>query len=208
VPRIVLGDGRSAGIVPAESIDLVVTSPPYPNNIDYNEVYKLELWLLGLATSEENFLGLRRKTFRSHPTCSPLTNEDASYVEFQEHLEAGPIEELLGMVVRRVDRIERDKTRGRSKVLEGYLFDTWRSLQTHLACLKPGGHAAYVVGNSLHGATDTPYLVPTDLIFATLGEMVGFEVKRLVVARSLSRRLAGNHFLRDSVVLLRKPLDS
>ena len=42
------GDGRepSTAGVGDEFIDLILTSPPYPNNIDYNEVYKLELWFL------------------------------------------------------------------------------------------------------------------------------------------------------------------
>ena len=42
---VVQGDGRrpiEAGVA-ANSVDLIVTSPPYPNNIDYTEVYKLEL---------------------------------------------------------------------------------------------------------------------------------------------------------------------
>ena len=64
-----LGDGRdpiSSG-VEKESLDLIFTSPPYPNNIDYSEVYKLELWLLGFITNSEDFRKLRRSTFRSHP---------------------------------------------------------------------------------------------------------------------------------------------
>jgi DNA modification methylase len=34
--------------------DLILTSPPYPNNIDYSEVYKLELWLLGFIDKQAN----------------------------------------------------------------------------------------------------------------------------------------------------------
>ena len=30
-----------------ESIDIVITSPPYLNSRDYTDVYRLELWLLG-----------------------------------------------------------------------------------------------------------------------------------------------------------------
>ena len=68
-PDIILGDGRlptKIGIQP-ETIDLILTSPPYPNNIDYSEVYKLELWLLGFIQDSQQFLELRKSTFRSHP---------------------------------------------------------------------------------------------------------------------------------------------
>jgi hypothetical protein len=198
------GDGRKPALagVADSTIDLIVTSPPYPNNIDYNEVYKLELWLLGFATSPENFLALRRQTYRSHPTCSPATSEVDYEKDFSAILENGPLENLLGIVARRVKTLDS----GRAKVLLGYLYDTWVTLQAHHRVLRSGGRAIYVVGNSLHGSmTARPYLIPTDLIFSTLGRMLGYEVDDVLVARSLSRRLSGNHFLRDSLVVLRKP---
>jgi hypothetical protein len=49
--QVVRGDGRRvADLLPhmRDRCDLVLFSPPYLNNIDYTEVYKLEAWLLGL----------------------------------------------------------------------------------------------------------------------------------------------------------------
>lgn len=62
----------------------------------------------------------------------------------------------------------------------------------------------FVVGNSLHGGAATPYLIPTDLLLGALAERLGFTIERTVAARSLKRRLSGNHFLRESIVVLRK----
>jgi hypothetical protein len=206
--RVYHGDGRepsALGIVDG-SIDLIVTSPPYPNNIDYNEVYKLELWLLGFAGSADGFLRLRRQTFRSHPTCSSVVEEPAYLDTFSKMLRDGPLEDLLGIVARRVRCIEKGDPRGRWKVLIGYAYDTWRTLCAHSRALKPGGRAVYVLGNSLHGSsTSRPFLIPTDLLFSSLASNAGLVVERVIVARSLSRRLSGNHFLRDSVVVLRRP---
>jgi hypothetical protein len=201
--KVVLGDGRKLTAAYEGVFDLILTSPPYPNNIDYNEIYKLELWLLGFVTSEAAFLGLRRSTYRSHPTCRPLDDESDGNVEFKNLLTRGPLKELVGTVIRRARALDRTCSRGRSKVLMGYLYDTWCSIKAHRRALKPGGRAIYVVGNSLHGANDRPYLIPTDLIVACLGEATGFCVDNLMVARPLQRRLAGNHFLRDSLVVLR-----
>lgn len=205
--NVYCGDGRmpaSTGIAEA-SIDLIVTSPPYPNNIDYNEVYKLELWLLGFASTAEGFLRLRRQTYRSHPTCSPIVGSE-HLARFQGMLEDGPLAELLGVVSRRVHTMDREGSRGRSRVLLGYAHDTWLTLLSHRLMLKSGGRAIYVVGNSLHGGPGSrPYLIPTDLIFSCLARMVGLKVEHVIVARPLSRRLSGNHFLRDSLVVLRKP---
>jgi hypothetical protein len=41
-------------------------------------------------------------------------------------------------------------------------------------------------------------------MLSCLARAVGLEVEQVVVARSLSRRVAGNHFLRDSLVVLRR----
>ena len=173
------GDGRQPSTAGIEngSIDLILTSPPYPNNIDYNEIYKLELWFLGYANNVEEFHKLRRSTFRSHPSCSHLAGpDDEPDEEFLNLIKEGPFAELMGTVIRRVERIEKKQRCGRMRVLLGYIYDTWHSLRAHLQVLRDGGSAVYVVGNSLHGAADKPYLIPTDLILATLAEMVGFKV--------------------------------
>ena len=176
-----LGTGIADG-----TVDLIVTSPPYPNNIDYNEVYKLELWLLGFVKAPEGFLRLRRGTYRSHPTCMPADEEPDYASGFSEILREDSLTDLLGMVSRRAARLDRESWRGRSKVLLGYAYDTWRTLQAHRSALKPGGHAVYVVGNSLHGsAASRPYLVPTDLIFSRLAQLLGLEVEQVIVARPL-----------------------
>jgi hypothetical protein len=204
--KVFTGDGRR----PAEagvghgSIDLILTSPPYPNNIDYNEVYKLELWFLGFTKQPDDFLNLRRATYRSHPTCRSLHDDPRFDRAFLAIIESGSFADLLRMVIRRVTKLEKVCSRGRAKVLLGYVHDTWLSLQEHLSALRPGGHAVYVVGNSLHGGAERPYLVPTDLIFAELAKRAGFHVEDIIVARGLRRRLAGNHFLRDSIVVLQK----
>jgi hypothetical protein len=195
---IIQGDGRElrqAGIE-AESLDLVFTSPPYPNNIDYSEVYKLELWLLGFIQNEKAFLSLRKTTFRSHPTCAVPAPSTAFSKEVQE----GLLQQLLGPVLERAQ-----EQPWRHRLFEGYFSDMWRTLEECYRCLRKGGHAAFVVGNSLHGGHGTAYLVPTDLVIAGMARSLGFETHETIIARNLKRRLSGNHFLRESVVIVRKP---
>ena len=52
--------------VPDNSIDLVITSPPYLNSRDYTDTYMLELKTLGLTSTYEEVRNLREKTLRSH----------------------------------------------------------------------------------------------------------------------------------------------
>jgi len=197
--RVVRGDGRrptTAGILP-ESIDVIITSPPYPNNIDYTEVYKLELWLLGMVSTSQEFLTLRQGTFRSHPTtrATPPTSE------FLRAAKSGQLRRILWPLIERTSAMA---SPWRGRLLIGYFEDLYSALQEYLTVLKRGGVAIFVVGNSLHGGQSDPYLIPTDLVLAELARHVGFEVESLAVARAFRRRLSGNHFLRESVVTIRK----
>lgn len=199
MPRVILGDGRKprdGGIGPS-SMDIIVTSPPYPNNIDYSEVYKLELWLLGFMSDRQSFLDLRKTTFRSHPLCSEPPDLD----NFMVQVRGTSVEKLLRPILK---RISGDCEPWRLRVLLGYCYDMLVALREQFECLKRGGFSVIIVGNSLHGGSSLPYLIPTDLIVAALGELVGFKVKHITAARSLKRRLVTNHFLRESIVVLYK----
>ena len=199
IPTVLFGDGRrptSLGIA-ERSQDLVFTSPPYPNNIDYTEVYKLELWLLGHVTNASEFLQLRRQTFRSHPT----SGLEAPSESFMSASRRGRLGSLLSPIVDRIAALEEP---WRLRVLLAYFSDLWTTLEECRRVLRKNGHAIFVVGNSLHGAAANPYLIPTDLVLGAIAEKVGFQVERTIAARSLKRRLSGNHFLRESLVILRK----
>lgn len=63
--RVFRGDARQL-IKSVGSVDLVLTSPPYPNSFDYTDIYNLELWALGYLTSRSDNRSLREKTIRSH----------------------------------------------------------------------------------------------------------------------------------------------
>lgn len=199
VPDVLLGDGRRPSDLGVEcgSMDLVLTSPPYPNNIDYTEVYKLELWLLGFVATAQQFLQLRRATFRSHPTCG-LEPPDP---DFMAAVRRGHLKSLLAPILSHIEELREP---WRKRVVLGYFSDIWTSLSESRRLLRDEGRAVYIVGNSLHGGADKPYLVPTDLLVAAIAERVGLKVERTVAARALKRRLSGNHFLRESLVVMRK----
>ncbi len=198
IPLLLEGDGRQPqklGILPS-SVDLVLTSPPYPNNIDYSEVYKLELWMLGFIKDSVDFLSLRRQTFRSHPTCAnPAPTQD-----FSDAIAKGTLKNTLHPILARAA-----SDPARLRIFKGYFSDLWTTMKNVFTCLKPGGHAVFVVGNSLHGTKDGAYLLPTDLVIAQMAAPLGFHVANTIIARNLRRRLTGNHFLRESLVILTRP---
>ena len=92
----------------------------------------------------------------------------------------------------------------RKRLFVGYFSDIWESLKGHHRCLRKKGYQVLVIGNSLHGNSDRAYLIPTDIVVATMARCLGFSVEGIMVARKLKRRLPRNHFLRESVIVLRK----
>jgi hypothetical protein len=197
--KVLAGDGRFilASIEPS-SIDVIVTSPPYLNNIDYSEVYKLELWLMDFIRDSKSFLQLRKGTLRSHPT-SVFSEDEHDFLKTitEKHLN-GSFEIIIS-------KLDTDKEKWRRKLFIAYFSDILASLRSQYAVLRNGGTAFIIVGNSLHGGKYVPYVVATDILICKLAQAVGFSVEQLSVARSLKRRLSGNHFLRESVIALRKP---
>lgn len=57
-PKVFLGDARTLDIE-SEGVEMVVTSPPYLNNIDYSKIYGLELSLLGMSKAEAQEVRMR-----------------------------------------------------------------------------------------------------------------------------------------------------
>jgi len=193
------GDGRELRIPGLEdgSVDLVIYSPPYLNNIDYTEVYKLELWMMGLVENRQQFLDLRRKTFRSHPSVRfPPSDTLDKFPEDRAH-------ELRG---RLLDSVPRDgNTAWRLRLFQGYIDDMLDSLTRQYEVCRPGAFVFCVVGNSMHGGKGHPIVVATDLIVASLAQLAGFEVVHMQVVRQLRRRDHANRFLRETILALRKP---
>ena len=197
--RVRLADGRDPGEhLPCDFLaDLVVFSPPYPNNIDYTEVYKLETWFLQFVQTQEDFREQRLETVRSHPS---VKFPDEYYAEAN-----GYKEEFDKAVTPIVDSIPSDEDRRwRERLVKGYFDDMLKTLAKANGYLKHDGWLVYIVGNSLHGSGDKKFLIAADLVMARLAEVVGFEVASVKVARRPKRRAEAFPFLRESVVFLRK----
>ena len=208
VPKILRGSAidltnllKSNGNSPNERLedshyDLVIYSPPYLNNFDYSEIYKLELWLLGFIQNYEQWSDLRKGTLRSHHSIKfdvtnclstdPLTHKIYNYLS-----EMGQSACLSGYA----------KVNMPSTIL-GYFDDMYLALKEQYRVLKPGGFLVYLVANSQH--KDLP--IATDLIIGEVARKIGFKPLDLMVLRERNGRTKTQHFLRESVVFLRKSL--
>ena len=195
---VVRGDGRR----PAEqtsdvSADLVLFSPPYPNNIDYTEVYKLENCLLGFISSASEFREQRLRTVRSHPSVFFPPEYEVS--------ENGYRSEFVRLVGPILDSIPNGRYQHqRRRLVRGYFDDMLATLTRLRPLVKSEGRVVYVVGNSAHGHGPSGFVIAADTVIAALAEAAGYVVDKIVVARRPTRRRVESDLIRESVVFLRK----
>lgn len=153
--RILPSDARVATGVDANSIDLVLTSPPYPNNYDYADATRIEMTFMGEI---ERWADLQA-TVRTHlvRSCSQHM-VGYSAANALEAPEVEPIRDELAAVYERLTA-ERENHGGRKayhSMVVAYFHDlarTWVSLRR--VC-RPGSVAHFVVGDSAPYAVHIP----------------------------------------------------
>jgi SAM-dependent methyltransferase len=194
---VLRGDGRRADqLFDAEKFDVILFSPPYLNNIDYTEVYKIEQWLLGFLDSRPQMVAQRRRTFRSHPSCIFPEYKDAAFEK---------VARILGPRFRRlVDYASADEP-WRRRLFLGYFSDMLRTLESCRRLLRPKGRIFVVLGNSVHGTPEKPIPVAADLWTAQLASAAGLRVESILIGRALARRRMNWDGCRESVLVFSKP---
>lgn len=188
-------DASTATGLRDSEFDLVLYSPPYLNNFDYSEVYKLELWLLGFLHTYDEWRDLRRGTIRSHHSVQFAKTAhlatDPTTAHIAERLAAMGASECL-------DGYAKDNM---APVITGYFDDMYLALREQFRVLQPGGMLVYMVANSRH--SDLP--IATDLLICEIARLVGFIPLKLIVIHKRNGRTRRKKYLRESVVILRKP---
>ncbi len=173
-------DARTCGGVPSNFANLVITSPPYPNNYDYADATRFEMSFMreieGWGDLQDK---IRRHLVRS---CSQHVPERA--VDLEQTLAASeldPIREELSDVCHQLGEIR--KTKGGKKtyhlMIACYFRDmanVWKSLRR--VCER-GATVCFVIGDS------APYGVYVPVIpwFASLAESAGFKFVRFEKTR-------------------------
>ena len=194
--RVEHGDGRRADrIFSGRQFDVIFFSPPYLNNIDYTEVYKIELWLLEFLRSQTQMLAQRRRTFRSHPSCKFPIFADADVDE---------VKRVLGPRFGRLLEYAANGEHWRGRLFSEYFADMLRTLRGCYKLLSPSGRLFLVIGNSLHGNSDYPIPVATDLWTYDLARAVGFTVHDILIGRQFHRKHFTSDLLRESILVMGK----
>jgi hypothetical protein len=194
-----LADARQVlDVLEPNSVEAVITSPPYPNEKDYTRTTRLESVLLGFIQSKRDLRALKQTLVRSNTRGVYKSDCDDFFVT--EH---DGIQGIAAEIERR--RIEMGKTSGferlYARVTKLYFGGMTRHLSDLRAVLCPGAQLAYVVGDQ---ASYLRVMIRTGHILAGIAESLGYEVTGIDLFRT-RLATATKEQLREEVVLLRWP---
>jgi hypothetical protein len=189
---------RIVGLLEPQSIDAVITSPPYPNEKDYTRTTRLESVLLGLVRSKADLRNLKRGLVRSNTRNVFVGDDDDLWVA-----ENPQIQRIAASIEAR--RVELGKTSGferlYARVAKLYFGGMARHLEGLQSVLRPGARLAYVVGDQ---ASYLRVMIRTGEILADIAQSLGYEPVAVDLFRTRLATATREH-LREEVLILRWP---
>lgn len=182
---------KTVSKVDNESVDLIITSPPYLNSRDYTDIYMIELWMFDLITGYDKLQNLRKTTFRSHVQV-PYENLKPLNIK------------LLKDTLEKLKVYEKDFwNKNLLNMIIGY-FEDMNILFSNLKNkLTTKGKIYFNVANSAYYGV----LIEVDKIIAEIATLNGLIVEEIRIARNLKssgqqKDIIGT--LRESVIVIKK----
>ena len=175
------------------SVDLVITSPPYLNSRDYTDTYMLELKTLGFTKDNAQIQNLRKHTFRSHVQ---VHWEDEQTVE----------NELLKSTLRKLDKSAKNFDVWNPSIIDMvrlYFVDIETLFTELYKKMRKGGKVYFNVSNSAYFNVE----IKTLDICASIAENIGFSVQEIRKARFLKTSPQQKEYvdkLLEGVIVLEK----
>ena len=180
-------------IVKDNSVDLVITSPPYLNSRDYTDTYMLELKTLGFTKDNAQIQNLREHTFRSH-------------VQIHWRDESNVDNTLLRSTLRKLNKSAKEFTVWNNSILDMvrlYFVDMEILFKELYKKIRKGGKIYFNVSNSAYFNVE----IKTLDICASIAENIGFIVQEIRKARYLKTSPQQKEFidkLLEGVIILEK----
>lgn len=192
----------------SESVDMIITSPPYLNNYHYNRNTRPQLYWLGLVDSPHDLKHLENSNFGKYWQ----TVRDREWLGLNFSLQNADIEDRL-LALRKLNT-EKGAYGGNgwANYAAAYFNDCYKFAQGIQYVLKPGGAALVVIGNSILQGI----MIPTDEYFGRIAESLGLTLVDINIPRATrvgssiiqsgvrAGKAKDSHQLYEAVVVLRK----
>ena len=172
----------------AETIDLIVTSPPYLNNYHYNRNTRPQLYWLGFVQQPKDLAPLEKSNFGKFWQ----TVREKEHLGLDFDLPESDVHSRLKTLRGLKPEKGMYGGNGWANYAAAYFNDCLKFAEGIKFALKPGGRAFVVIGNSILQGI----LIPTDKYFGQISESIGLELIQIDVPRATR---VGNSIIQSGV---------
>lgn len=193
-----LGDARSISeYYEHDSVELMITSPPYPGDHEYTKHTRLELIFDGLANDIKEFRKIKKRMIRGSTTNIYKDDNDRALVE-----EFQSIKEVTDLIQERLD--EDNATSGfeklYTKLVWEYFGGMYKTLEECYKVLKPNGKIALLVSDS-HAFKMVH--IQTAKILEEIGLEIGYSNSEILLWQH-KKSTSHKYDLREDIIILQK----
>lgn len=210
--------GSSLELLPlteSQSLDLIITSPPYCNRYDYTRSYALELAYLGVDNSQlkqlrQNMLSCTVENKEKKDDLERAYRSRNQTPRFKSAMSAFENQDTLGAILAFLERKGREGTLNNSNVprmVRNYFLESAIVIQELARTLRPGGRIIMVNDNVQYAGEE----VPVDLILSDFAHGAGLQTESIWTlsrGKGNSSQQMGRHGrneLRKCAYVWRKP---
>jgi len=183
---------NASNYIKKNSIDFIITSPPYPNDLEYTRQTRLEMYLLDFVENMNDVQQIKRKMVKGSTKLIFKESNSAEHaMKFKE----------VRLVAEKIYEQTKDKNWGFDypRMVREYFGDMYLCLKEYLPLMKKGASFLLVVGDQ----TIKGVYIPVCDILIEMGEELGYKNCKKELFRM--RRSTGHDIaLPEEIVILQK----
>ena len=180
-----------------QKFNLILTSPPYMNGLDYVINYKIEMGWLECVDEQKGL----KKIKDSMVVCDNVSKGlIRNFSETQKVYTNEWIEKIKHGITANIRKRGAYRRQDMPYIVHKYFDDMYKVMKRVTGSLKLGGRFILVVGDSLIADV----YVPTDLLIAKIGTDLGLVIEKIEKARERRSGQIRSYRLRESIITLKK----
>ena len=183
---------EASSFIDEDSVDFIITSPPYPNDLEYTRQTRLELYLLGFVKNMDDVQKVKKTMIKGS---TKLIYKDDSYSDYVKHFKS--IQEVSEQVANALS----DKNWGFDypRMIREYFGGMYIALKEFFKVMKKGSYNLQVVGDQ----TYKNIVIPVGKIFVEMANDIGYSDARIELFRT--RRSTTHEIpLPEEIVVIKK----
>ena len=186
--------GNAMNFEHKNKFDLVITSPPYMNGLDYVMNYKIEMGWLQFVHNQQEL----KKVKDDMVVCDNVSK--GLIKNYKPEYSNNWIESIKSNIQHNIFRRGEYRRPDMPFIVHKYFDDMYKVMRNVAQAINKEGRFILVVGDSLIADV----YVPTDLLIARIGKELGLTIEKIEKARERRSGQIRSYKLRETIITLKK----